>query len=81
MSAPTKSRKDLVAFVRSELDAGGNPRLTLTEVCVLIRFHRRTLQRYVDEKLISAVKVGPTGRVYMYWDEIKRQFPDDVKGI
>lgn len=81
MSAPTKSRKDLIAYIRSQVAEGANPRLTITEVCVLVRFHRRTLQRYVDEGLITAEHVGPTRRIYMRWDEVRRQFPEDTKGI
>jgi predicted transcriptional regulator len=81
MSAPIKTRQQLVAFIRDQVAQEANPRLTISEVAVLVRFHRRTLQRYVDEGLVTAEKSGPTQRVYMRWDEIRKQFPEDCKGI
>lgn len=81
MSAPIKSRQELIAFIRDQRAQEVNPRLTISEVAVLVRFHRRTLQRYVDEGLMPAELVGPTKRVYMRWDQVRKMFPEDCKGI
>jgi excisionase family DNA binding protein len=81
MSAPTRTVKELTTFIRSQVNDGIDPRLTISEVSVLVQFHRRTLQRYLDEKLMPHERIGPKQRIYMRWSTVRKEFPEDTKRI
>ena len=81
MSAPTRSLKELTAWIREQVAEGIEPRLGISEVSVIVKFHRRTLQRYIDEKLIPHIRIGPKLRIYMLWKDVCKAFPEDTKRI
>lgn len=82
MSPPIPTRPALVARIRQELDAGyPNPKITLSEVSVLLQFHYRTIKRYADEGVISCEYVTPGGRRYVRLSELREKFPEDIRDI
>lgn len=72
------TRPEILARVRAELNLGNDPRLTITEVATVVDFHRRTLQRYVDEGLINHEIVGPKRRFFIRWSSVRRSFPEST---
>lgn len=81
MSRLLRSRAELRQFVKAQVAAGEDPWLTISEVGILVDFHRRTLQRFVDEGVLPAERRGPTKRVFIRWSTVKKEWPQDTKGI
>ena len=81
MSLPVPSRAEAIADLQRQLLDDPDPRLSITLVSVLVQFHRRTLQRYVDEGSIEHIRVGPKARIFIKWSEVRRQFKDDANKI
>lgn len=81
MSRLPRSRAELVAYVRKEIHGGGDPWLSVTEVATMTQFHRRTLQRYVDEGVIPHDRRGPKQRIFVRWTVVKEAFPQDTRDI
>ena len=81
MSRLPRSRDELKSYVRREVQDGADPWLTITEVATMTQFHRRTLQRYVDEGIIPHDRRGPKQRVFIRWTVVKKEFPQDTRDI
>lgn len=81
MSRLLRSRAELREHVKAQVAQGEDPWLTITEVGILVDFHRRTLQRFVDEKVLPAEQRGPTKRTFIRWTTVKEHFKQDVRGI
>jgi hypothetical protein len=81
MSRILRSRNDLRAYVKAEVAKGEDPWLTISEVSVLVDFHRRTLQRFVDEGVLAHERRGPTKRVFIPWSVVKKEWPQDTRGV
>lgn len=81
MSRPVPSRMELLQTLRSRFADDPDPRLTITEIAVLVQFHRRTLQRYVDEGLIPVERIGPKARVFIRWAQLTTLFREDTRRI
>lgn len=81
MSHPVPTRTEAIERLRRQFSDDHDPRLTINEVAVLVDFHRRTLQRYVDEGLIAAEKIGPKHRTFIRWSKVREMFPEDTRRI
>ena len=81
MSLPVPSRAEAIADLQRQLLDDPDPRLSITLVSVLVQFHRRTLQRYVDEGLIKVERIGPKQRIFIRWKQVCAQFPEDTRRI
>lgn len=81
MSRPVPTKAEAIGQLQAMLVDDDDPRLTINQVSVLVQFHRRTLQRYVDEGLIPVERIGPKSRVFIRWGEVCRMFPQDTRRI
>ena len=81
MSRTIPTAPDLAATLKRQVAQGDDPWLTITEVAVITKFHRRTLQRYVDERILPHERRGPKARVFIRWSVVRKHFPQDTRGI
>lgn len=81
MSRVCRTRDELKHYIQLQTQHGHNPWLTITEVATITQFHRRTLQRYVDENIIPHERRGPKQRVFLPWSVVKKEFPQDTRDI
>jgi hypothetical protein len=84
MSRVLPTRQQLRAKIRQRLSDGEDPAtlwLTITEVGILVDFHRRTLQRFVDERTLPSVRRGPTKQYAISYLEVRKMFPQDTRAI
>jgi excisionase family DNA binding protein len=81
MTRIVPTRVALAGRIRLELDQGLDPWLTISEVAVITQFHKRTLQRYVDEGTMQAIRRGPKKGWALHWSVVREFFPHDTADV